>query len=256
MILKQTVRLGYGKNSDKHFYPQFFLVVDTVVSMSLYVFQFHISYILTFAIQSLLLGVFLNLTYFLPYLTAISVFTFYGHGIWKSVEEKYFVLKLLIYEECQEKNAKTNEINGTPQSAPVCWAFIKLLWLLVFSYGILELVRMLHTFNTTAGIKVVVTASIGILPRIFTTITWNAGGEERKEAWKKNIQLNLKRMMKAIPDDEIVLSAPTMIQILSRWTQAAENPQITSTPMSDSDTSDEDLQNGIRYVYNRFVLRL
>ena len=106
MVLKQTIRLGYGKNSDKHFYPQFFLVVDTVISVSLYIFQFHISYILTFAIQSLLLGLFLNLTYFLPYLTAISVFTFYGHGIWKSVEEKYFLLKLLIYEECQEKTPK------------------------------------------------------------------------------------------------------------------------------------------------------
>ena len=175
------------------------------------------------------------------------------------------------------KKPKTNEINGTPQkdqklvsvvskkiydtirekllpySALVSWAVIKLLWLFVFSYGILELVRMLHTFNTTAGIKVVVTASVGILPRIFSTITWNAGGEERKEAWKNNIQLNLKRMMKAIPDDEIVLSAPTMIQILSRWTQATENPQITSTPASDSDTSDEDLRNGIRYVYNRFI---
>ena len=82
------------------------------------------------------------------------------------------------------KNPKTNEINGTPQkdqklvsvvskkiydtirekllpySAPVSWAVIKLLWLLVFSYGILELVRMLHTFNTTAGIKVVVTARL------------------------------------------------------------------------------------------------
>ena len=211
IFLKQTIRLGYGKNSEKHFYPQFFLVVDSIVSMALYIFQFHISYILTFALQSLLLGLFLNLTYFLPYLTAISVFAFYGHGIWKSVEEKYFLLKLLIYEECQEKKAKTNEINGTPQkdqklvsvvskkiydiirekllpyTAPVSWAFIKLLWLLVFSDGILELVRMLHTFNTTAGIKVVVTASVGILPRIFNNITWNAGGEERKEAWKKNI---------------------------------------------------------------------
>ena len=85
-------------------------------------------------------------------------------------------------------------------------------------------------------------------------LTWNAGGEERKEAWKKDIKLNLKRMIKAIPDDEVVLSIQTMIQ-LPEWTQATENPQITSTPTSHSDTSDEDLQNGIRYVYNRFVLR-
>ena len=59
-------------------------------------------------------------------------------------------------------------------------------------------------------------------------------------------------MMKAIPNDEIVSSTPTMIQF-SQWTQATQNPQITSTPTSDSDTSDEDLQNGIRYVYNRFI---
>ena len=275
-ILELTIILGYGENNKKYFCRDFFLIVDTVISMALYIFQFHISYILTFAVQSLLLGLFLNLAYFLPYLTAISVFTFYGHGIWKSVEEKFFLLKLLIYEECQEKKAKFNEINGTPQkdqklvsvvpkkiydtirekllpySATVSWAVIKLLWLFVFSYGILELVRMLHTFNTTAGIKVMVTASVGILPRIFSTITWNAGGEEREEAWKKDMKLNLKRMIKAIPDDEIVLSIPMMIQ-LSKWTQATENPQITSTPISDSDTSDEDLQNGIRYVYSRFI---
>ena len=184
-----------------------------------------------------------------------------------------------MYEECQEKNAKTNEINGTPQKdlqlisvvpkkiydsirekllsykATASWAVIKLLWLLVFSYGILELVRMLHTFNTTAAIKVVVTASIGILPRIFNTITWNAGGEERKEAWEKDMKLNLKRMIKAIPDDEIVLSIPRMLQF-SEWTlQATENPQSTNPPTSDSNTSDEEPQNGIRYVYNRFVLR-
>ena len=69
---------------------------------------------------------------------------------------------------------------------------------------------------------------------------------------EKEYKLNLKRMTKAIPDDEIVLSIPTMIQ-LSKWTQATENPQITSTTTSDSDKSDEDLQNGIRYVYNRFI---
>ena len=267
-FLELTIILGYAKNNKKYYCRDFFLIVDTIVSMALYIFQFHISYILTFAIQSLLLGLFLNFTYFLPYLTAISVFTFYGHGIWNSLTEKYLLLKLLIYEECQEKKAKTNEINGTPQKdqklvsvvpkkiydtirekllpyeETVSWAVIKLLLLLVFSYGILELVRMLHTYNTTAGIKVVVTASVGILPRIFNTITWNAGGEEGKEAWKKNIKLNLKRMIKAIPDDEIVLSTPSMVKYRD-WIRIVEHQERPILM--------RDLQNEIRYVDNRFI---
>ena len=212
------------------------MIVDTLVSMCIYIFQFHTYYTWTFPIQTFLLGLFFNLTYFLPYLAAISVFTFYCYGIWKSLEKKYFLLKLLIYEECQENNPDANNVNEAlqddeklqsvvpkeiydsirkkllPYDTNLIWTVLKLLWLAVFSYGVSELVDMLHTLNTTATYKVVATASVGILPSILNTIAWNAGGESRNEAWKKELKENVKRLVKTIPSHKIVLSLPTITQ--------------------------------------------
>jgi septal ring factor EnvC (AmiA/AmiB activator) len=52
---------------------------------------------------------------------------------------------------------------------------------------------MLHTFNTTAAVQVVTTASVGVLPYIFNMVSWKNSAEERKEAWKEEMKLNVKR---------------------------------------------------------------
>ena len=247
-----TIRLGYENNleifkSDPHL-MKFFLVFDTVLAMAFVIIHFHIYYVLTLTLRSFLLGLFLNLTYFLPYLAAISVFTFYSYGTWKSTEAKYILLKLIIYEECQVKKPDTRHANEIlpqdvklqyvlareiydsirqkllPYNKNLIWVFLRLLWLIVLSYGVLELVCMLRIFKTTVAVKVVVTASLSILPQIFNTIGWNAGGEDRKEAWKKELKQNVKRFVKAIPYSQIVLRIPT----------------ITQTPTNDSDNSEND----------------
>ena len=55
-----------------------------------------------YSIMFFLLGLFLNLIYFIPYFAFFSVLTFYCCTYWKTMEEKYFVLKRLIYEECRK----------------------------------------------------------------------------------------------------------------------------------------------------------
>ena len=56
-------------------------------------------------------GIFLNIVYFFPYITFISVLSFYAWNFWKSVEEKYFTLKALIYEEVEDINNNSNNDN-------------------------------------------------------------------------------------------------------------------------------------------------
>ena len=256
-----TIRLGYQNNVERFKSSglmNFFLVFDGLVALSFIMFQFQTYYILTFALQSFLLGLFLNLTYYLPYLAAISVFTFYSYDTWKSLEEKYFLLKLIIFEECLEKNPDAHHGNETaqehiklhsvvpkeiyesirekllPYGNSFVWIVLKLLWLLVLSLGVLEVVHMLHTFNTSAAVKVVATASLGILPYIFNTISWNAGGADKKEAWKKELKENVKNLLKTIPNDQIVLCLVT-IEFCNSYSENSEpqNPEIgESTPLA------------------------
>ena len=226
LTLVDVLRLGFVSNIRK--YRNIFLAFDTLVATVFIGFQFQTCYILAFALQSLLLGLLLNLTYYLPYLAAISVFTFYSYGTWKGVEEKYFLLKLIIHEECKQK--KPEETKKKPREDEILqsvlpkkiydsirekllpydknlrWVILKLLWLLVISYVIQNVVRMLHTFNSPAAVQVVITASVSILPHILNTIFWNAGEEDRKEAWKKEMKINVKGLVETIPENEIVLS--------------------------------------------------
>ena len=97
-----------------------------------------------------------------------------------------------------------------------------MLWSFVFSYGIYELVNMLHTFNTTAAVQVVTTASVGVLPYIFNMVSWKNSAEERKEAWKEEMKLNVKRrvgkLMKEI--------AEITTEIAEITTEIAETPNL------------------------------
>jgi hypothetical protein len=201
------------KKKNKYRYPKFFPWFDFLTTIVFLTFLFDSCYILVFVIQSLLLGLVLNLIYFIPYLASFFVLTFYCHGYWKSLEKKYFVLKHLIYEACRDKqddnvdlkeNEKLLSVVSTelyenirekllPYHTNLFWISLKMLWSFVFSYGIYELVNMLHTFNTTAAVQVVTTASVGVLPYIFNMVSWKNSAEERKEAWKEEMKLNVKR---------------------------------------------------------------
>ena len=226
------IRHEYNVKIFKSCFPRFFLSFDTLVAYGFAIFQFNTYHALTYALQFFLLGLFFNLAYFLPYLAAISVFTFYFYGTWKSLEQKYFLLKLLIYAECQARKPDTDENETLPEQdqeihcvvpkeiyhsirkellpydKSLFWVVLQLLWLLVLSYGVSELVRMLRAFNTTATIKVLATASVGILPHMFNTIFWDAKGGDGKELWKKELKENVKRLVEALPIHKIVLSLP------------------------------------------------
>jgi hypothetical protein len=77
-------------------------------SIGLLFFLIFTSGVMVNAILSFLLGLFLNLIYFIPYFAFFSVLTFYCCSYWKTMEEKYCVLKRLIYEACRDKQQVYN----------------------------------------------------------------------------------------------------------------------------------------------------
>ena len=254
------IRHEYNVKIFKSCFPRFFLSFDILVAYGFAIFQFNTYYALTYAVQFFLLGLFLNLAYFLPYLAAISVFTFYFYGTWKSLEQKYFLLKLLIYEECQARKPDTDENETLPEQdqkihcvvpketyhnirkellpydKSLFWVVLQLLWLLVLSYGVSELVRMLRAFNTTATIKVLATASVGILPHMCNTIFWDAKGGDGKEPWKKELKENVKRLVETLPIHKIVLSLPAS-------SEAGRNSESGEQQQNDDNDEPQNVEN-------------
>ena len=230
-IMMKIIAFDREKNPEKYRYPCFVLWFDRFITNSFLTFFPHSCYILVLTIQSFLLGLVINLVYFIPHLATFSVVTFYSCTIWKSLEEKYLLLKLLIYEACQDKqvipdlqeNEKLisvvskelyNKIRKKflPYRTNLFWVFLKLLWLFVFSYTTYELVNMLHKFHITAAVQVMVTASISILPLIFKIVAWNISNEQTKDVWKEEIKLNVKHMVKKLVDNNGELGKTFLIQ--------------------------------------------
>ena len=71
-----------------------------VLSMLACVFLFFL--LLPIIILLLFAGLILNIVYFIPYITFISVLIFYSWNFWQYVETKYFTLKMQIYEVCKQ----------------------------------------------------------------------------------------------------------------------------------------------------------
>ena len=169
------------------------------------------------SIVSILLGLFLNLFYFMPYFAFFSVLTFYCCTYWKTMEEKYFLLKRLIYEACREteninngcipnRHPKPNEdvipvvskrlydeirMKLLPYDTNLFYFGLKMVWSIAFSLGIFVLINMLNKFNVTGLVQVVTTASLGVLPYILNMVGLKTS-EERKKAWNEKLKLNVK----------------------------------------------------------------
>ena len=169
------------------------------------------------SIVSILLGLFLNLFYFVPYFAFFSVLTFYCCTYWKTMEEKYFLLKRLIYEACREteninngcipnRHPKPNEDvipvvskrlydeirkNLLPYDTNLFYFGLKMVWSIAFSYAIFTLINMLNEFNVTGLVQVITTASLGVMPHIFNMVGLKTN-EERKKAWNEKLKLNVK----------------------------------------------------------------
>lgn len=182
-------------------------------------------YILAFSIQSFLLGILLNLNYFIPYLASVSVLTFYCHSSWKSMEEKYFVLKRVVHDACRDSRQgdDQSEIPGSPEpkqdetAVPVVskeiygiirekflpyhtnmfYFILKVLCAFAFSYGMFEVVKMLHSFHITATVQVVTTACVGVMPHVFNVVALKIS-EKRDKAWNEKLKINVKHIVRSL----------------------------------------------------------
>ena len=188
-------------------------------------------------IRSFLLGLFLNLIYFIPYFAFFSVLTFYCCSYWKTMEEKYWVLKRLIYEACRDKQQVNNgcipnrhpkreekvlpvvskELYDKireqllPYDTNLFYFGLKIFWSFVFSFGILQLINMLNEFNVTGVVQVVTTASLGIMPHIFNMVA-SKMSEERKKAWEETLKLNVENMVEDLIREDPELARTVLIK--------------------------------------------
>ena len=181
------------------------------------------------SIVSFLLGLFLNLVYFIPYIAFFSVLTFYCSTYWKTMEEEYFVLKQLIYETCREAQ---NINNGCipnrhpkpsekvlpvvsrelydkirkkllPYDTNLFYFVLKMLWAIAFSLGILALINMLNELNVTGLVQVVTTASLGVMPHIFNMVALKTS-EAKTKAKNENLKLNIKYIVNELICEHLV----------------------------------------------------
>ena len=180
-------------------------------------------FIIASKIVSFLLGLFLNLFHFIPFIAFFSVLTFYCSAYWKTMEEKYFVLKQLIYEACREAQ---NINNGCipnrhpkpgekvllvvssklydkireeflPYDTNIFYFGLKMFWAIVFSLGILALINILNELNVTGLVQVVTTASLGVMPHIFNMVG-SKTSEAKTKARNENLKLNVKYMVEEL----------------------------------------------------------
>ena len=99
----------------KHWCVLLFLPHLTILSVLFFVVWLFLIFLWTFVVipmatVSLVLGLFLNLIFFIPYLAFLSILIFYSVSYWKSMEEKYLVLKRIIYETCRDTQNVDNDI--------------------------------------------------------------------------------------------------------------------------------------------------
>ena len=224
--------------------------------------------VMTFAIQSFILGLFLNLIYFIPYFAFFSVLTFYCCSYWKTMEEKYCVLKRLIYEACRDKQQVYNgcipnrhpkreekvlpvvskELYDKirekllPYDTNLFYLGLKIFWSFVFSFGILQLINMLNEFNVTGVVQVVTTASLGIMPHIFNMVA-SKTSEERKKAWEEKLKLNVKYMVEELVGEDSERVRTVLIMELEEDnddTTSEENIQDSEHVQASSDLNSSD----------------
>ena len=207
---------------------------------------FQTLYVLLFMIQSLLLGLFLNVIHFTPYLASFSVLAFYCYSSWKSLEEKYLLLKRIVYKACRDKPDDPDERDDSeigpkenenislkeneellpvvskelyenvrkkfmPYDVNLFLVSVELMWSIIFSYGIFELVNVLQEFKVTPAVGVVTTASLAIIPRLFSIAHLQKDNKELNKAWKKELKLKVKHMVKEAIEKKSELAQTVLI---------------------------------------------
>ena len=246
----------------------FWTIVRLPMAIYAYIIFVLSSVAILFVIESFLLGFFLNLIYFFPYFAFFSVLTFYCCSYWKTMEEKYFVLKRLIYEACQETEDISNgcipnkhpELNEEvlpvvskelydkireellPYDTNLSYFALKILWTIAFSFGIFKLINVLNEFNVTGLVQIVVTASLGVMPHILNTVALKTS-EEMKKAGDEKLKMKVKYMVDDLTREDPEL-ARTML-IIEEDDKTIDDEQSLRLLVQENNetTSDENIQN-------------
>ena len=223
------------------------------------------------AIESFLLGLFLNLIYFIPYFAFFSVLTFYCGNFWKTMEEKYLVLKRLIYEACRDIQCVNNgcipnrhpkreekvlpvvskELYDKirekllPYDTNLFYFGLKIFWAFVFLFGIFSLIDMLNEFSFTGSVQVIMTASLGVMPHIFNMVGLKTS-EEEKKAQEEKLKLNVKYMVEDLLRADPELARTVLIIKQNNDTTADENFPDSE---HDDDAEDPELTRLLQEVY-------
>ena len=194
-----------------------------LIPSGLLVFHFLTLYTLTQGIQSLFLGLLFNFSYVFPYFAFSCVLTFYCCNYWKSMEEKYLILKRLIYNECRRIRPandgcipnRHSERKQEEKLLPVLhkmlyekirekllpyptnlfYFAIKMHWAITFLIVFINLLKLLNESDIPSVISVVTTASISVVPHVFSMVGLGTS-KENKKAWKKKMRLKVKYMVK------------------------------------------------------------
>ena len=83
----------------------FFYIHEVLILIHTIIFT---ALIFQFTLTPFCEGLFRNILYFIPHITVVSVSMFYFLQIWKSLDNKYFALKMFIYEECKDRMYQDN----------------------------------------------------------------------------------------------------------------------------------------------------
>ena len=193
------------------------------------------------------------------------------------MEEKYFVLKQLIYEACRE----TQEIrNGSilnrhpkpdkkvlpvvskklydkireellPYDTNLFYFGLKMVWSIAFSLGIFALINMLNKFNVTGLVQVVTTASVGIMPHILNMVALKTS-EARTKAKNENFKLNIKNMVEELIGQDQKL-ARTVLKIEQEDDVIIENNNAITDDENTEDSEHFETMFGISFSDNEDV---
>ena len=203
------------------------------------------------------MGLFVNIIYYIPYITGVSVSAFYFLQIWKSMDSKYSALKICIYEEYQNRmsNGDPGSNNSSKkESGDIVPVVSKQLYgkvrerllpyhiqlshyipdflVILFLLGcFIYVIMVLQKYHATGVVKVLTTMSVSVLPYIFNSVVLQSS-EEEKSAWNERLKLNVKRVV-----DELIAEDPEFARTV--LTIRPHNKKRTSSDSKDSSEQDD-----------------
>lgn len=254
---KIVVQSGSKKQASTSHY-QILLSTHEVLILILSIIS--LGLILLFSWIPLYLGLVVNITYFIPYITVVSVSTFYFLQFWKSMESKYFALKMFIYEEYRGRISDDDSaINNNSQKesgaiVPVVskqlyhkirerllpyhtnlWfhgfqVFVTFFFSIVFVY----IITVLQRNHATSVVKVLTTMSVSVIPYIYNSVVLKSS-EEQKRAWDERLKINVKRVV-----DELIAEDPELATtVLTIRPYKNETTGVQRSDIEDSTEHDE-----------------